>query len=270
MAITGDLQKKLDKLKTLLHGYGKLAVAFSGGVDSTLLLKVAIEELGNQAIAIYVDSPLQPHREREAVKQLIRSLGAELDVFPVDELNHIAFKDNPPDRCYFCKGVIFDNIIEVAHLKGINTIADGSNHDDTKDYRPGMKALKERAIRSPLQEAGLTKDEIRTLSKEYGLPTWDKDALACLATRIPFGEAVTPDKLRKVDKAEEYLSELGFRNVRARYFGDTVLIEVREAQVSRFQDKELFGELQKRMEEIGFSKIDIAPEGYRQGRMNPK
>ncbi len=174
-------------------------------------------------------------------------------------------KRNEVYRCAEC-----GNIVEVAHLKGIDIIADGSNHDDTKDYRPGMKALRERAIQSPLQEVGLTKDEIRTLSKEYALPTWDKDALACLATRIPFGEAVTPDKLQKVDKAEEYLSDLGFRNIRARYFGDRVLIEVRVDQVPRLYDKEIFKELQIRMEEIGFSKVDIAQEGYRQGRMNPK
>jgi pyridinium-3,5-biscarboxylic acid mononucleotide sulfurtransferase len=270
MAISGDLLKKLDKLKKLLRGYKKLAVAFSGGVDSTFLLKVATEVLGNNVIAIYVDSPLQPQREKEAVKQLIRSLGAEMDILAVDELSHSAFQNNPPDRCYYCKGLIFGNIIEVAHLKGISIIVDGSNYDDTHDYRPGMKALKEHKIKSPLLEAGLSKEEIRILSKEFGLPTWDKDALACLATRIPFGEAITKDKLMMVDKAEEYLTKSGFRNVRARYLGDTVLIEVREDQVLRLRNNKFYKKLEQRMNNIGFSKIEIATEGYKQGRMNPK
>jgi uncharacterized protein len=270
MTIPVNLHKKLDNLKKLLREYGKLAVAFSGGVDSTFLLKVAVEELGNNVIAIYVDSPLQPQREKEAVRQLIRSVGAEIDILSLNELSHSAFKNNPPDRCYHCKGLIFDNIIEITHLKGISIIADGSNYDDTKDYRPGMKALQQRKIKSPLQEVELSKDEIRTLSKEYGLPTWDKDALACLATRIPFGEAVTADKLLKVDKAEEYLTKSGFRNVRARYLGDTVLIEVREDQVIRFKNQDLFIRMEKKMRDIGFIHIEIAPEGYKQGRMNPE
>lgn len=270
MAIAVQLQKKLDNLKDLLKGFGKLAVAFSGGVDSTFLLKVAVDVLGDDVIAIYVESPLQPKREKEAVQKLIRKIGAEMDILSVNELTHKVFQNNPPDRCYHCKNLIFSNIIEVAHLKGFSVIADGSNKDDTKDYRPGMKALKERGIKSPLQETGFTKEEIRILSKEYGLPTWEKDALACLATRIPFGEAITSEKLLKVDKAEEYLTDLGFRNVRARYFGEKVLIEVRNDQVVRFDDKDLLNQLETRMKDIGFKKIEIAPEGYKQGRMNPK
>lgn len=269
MAVSKSLERKHNKLKKILKGYKKLAIAFSGGVDSTLLLKIACEVLGEHVIAIYVDSPLQPEREKKAVQELIRSLGAEMDVFSVNELNHSAFQENPPDRCYYCKGLIFDNIIEVAHLKGISDIADGSNYDDNKDYRPGNKALKERNIHSPLQEAELTKEEIRILSKAYGLPTWNKDALACLATRIPFGESVTEDKLKKVDSAEAYLNKLGFRNVRARYFGKKVFIEVSKDQVDRLRDRELFKELEKKMENIGFSQIEIAPDGYKQGRMNP-
>lgn len=269
MAISKSLDGKLKKLKKILKGYKKLAIAFSGGVDSTLLLKIAYEVLGENAIAIYVDSPLQPEREKKAVQELIRNLGAEMDVFSVNELNHSAFQENPPDRCFYCKGLIFDNIIEIAHLKGISDIADGSNYDDTKDYRPGTRALEERNIHSPLQEVELTKEEIRILSKEFDLPTWNKDALACLATRIPFGEPVTEEKLKKVDSAEAYLNQLGFRNVRARYFGEKVLIEVRKDQVDHLKDREVFKELEKKMENIGFSQIEIAPDGYKQGRMNP-
>ena len=270
MTIKGNLKKKLDRLKAILKAYEKLAVAFSGGVDSTFLLKIAVDELGENAIAIYVESPLQPRREKEAIKEIIRNIGAELDVLSVNELNHEAFRNNPPERCYYCKGLIFGNLLEVAHLKGISNVVDGSNYDDSKDYRPGMKALKERGIKSPLQEAGLTKDEIRTLSRDYNLPTWDKDALACLATRIPFGETITTDKLIKVDEAEEYLIDQGFRNVRARYFGETILIEVRHDQVSRFKNSEFFNQIKEKMGKIGFNTIEIAPEGYKQGRLNPK
>jgi uncharacterized protein len=160
--------------------------------------------------------------------------------------------------------------MEVAHLRGIYSIADGSNRDDTRDFRPGAKALRERNIRSPLQEAGLTKDDIRILSREYSLPTWDKDALACLATRIPFGEAVTKEKLIQVDQIEGYLIEQGFRNVRARHQGKGVLIEVRKDQVSRLQSPEIIDGLEQKVKSAGFSRLKIAPEGYVQGRMNPQ
>jgi uncharacterized protein len=270
MEVSNELEMKLEKLKYILKGYGKLAIAFSGGVDSTFLLKVATEVLHENVMAIYIDSPLQPDREKKEVHQLVRRLGAELHILSVDELEHSAFQNNPPDRCYYCKGLIFDSVLEVAHLKGIFIVADGSNLDDTKDYRPGVKALRERGIKSPLQEVDLTKEEIRTLSKAYNLPTWDKDALACLATRIPFGTAITRDKLLQVDKAEEFLLCKGFRNVRARYFGDTVRIEVRKDQVKLFENQLLKNEIAEQMQKIGFYRMEIAEEGYQRGPMNQK
>jgi uncharacterized protein len=264
------LNRKLKKLKGILGEFDKLAIAFSGGVDSTFLLKVAYEVLGNKVMAIFIDSPLQPQREKAAVHKLIHDIGCEMLIMEADELHHPAFRNNPPDRCYYCKGLIFDNLMEVAHLRGIYSIADGSNRDDTRDFRPGAKALRERNIRSPLQEAGLTKDDIRILSREYSLPTWDKDALACLATRIPFGEAVTKEKLIQVDQIEGYLIEQGFRNVRARHQGKGVLIEVRKDQVSRLQSPEIIDGLEQKVKSAGFSRLKIAPEGYVQGRMNPQ
>jgi pyridinium-3,5-biscarboxylic acid mononucleotide sulfurtransferase len=265
--IQGGIEFKLDNLKKMLSDLGRVAVAFSGGVDSTLLLKVAKEVLGDNAIGIYSDSPLQAARERKEVFSLAGLIGVELIVFKVDKLNHEAFRDNPVNRCYLCKGLIFDEILSFAHSRGFNILVDGSNFDDLKDYRPGAKALKERAVKSPLQEAELTKQEIRIISKYYGLPTWDKDALACLATRIPTGEVVNEKKLGMIDRAEEILVNKGFRNVRARHLGDTVKLEVKADQVSRLSSKSIFKEIVARMKEVGFAHVTINPEGYIQGSM---
>jgi len=262
------LKSKLAQVKHSIKEMRSVAVAYSGGVDSTLLLDIAYSVLGNRAVAIYAESPLQPERERNEVLNFTRKLGVKLLAFEMDELKHDAFKSNPPNRCYYCKSLIFSKIKEIAKENQIQFVVDGSNHDDQIDYRPGVKALREKGIRSPLQEAGLTKDEIRKISKYRNLPTWDKDALACLATRIPFGEAVTKDKLKMIDKAEEELINRGFRNVRARFYGKTVKIEVRNDQVEWFSDKTLYNEVLRSMQSIGFTKIEIDPKGYRQGRMN--
>jgi pyridinium-3,5-biscarboxylic acid mononucleotide sulfurtransferase len=263
-----DLQVKLDQLKNNLLKMKRLAVAFSGGVDSTLLLKVAHDVLGANAVGIYSDSPLQASRERNEVFMLAETIGVELIVFKVNKLDHKAFRNNPENRCYLCKGLIFDEILTIAHSRGILTIIDGSNHDDLSDYRPGAKALKERNVTSPLQEVGLTKSEIRTISKYYNLPTWDKDALACLATRIPKGEVINELKLGMIDRAEEFLVNLGFRDVRARHLGDTVRLEVRVNQVSRLSSKQIYEVVVSKMKELGFSFINIEPNGYVQGSMN--
>lgn len=262
------LQGKLEKLIENLNQYTSITIAFSGGVDSTLLLKVAREVLGDKVLAIYVDSPLQPARERAAINQLAESIGSDLHILTMDDLDHEAFRNNPPDRCYYCKAYIFDQIIEISHLRGIMHIADGSNADDSLDYRPGAKALAERSVVSPLKKAGLTKQEVRDLSYYYGLPTWEKDALACLATRIPYGEPITIDKLSKVDKLEELLHNKGYRNVRVRYHFIRVSVEVRSDQVDHFRnsaDLKLFSE---EASKLGFRKVDIQESGYKQGRMN--
>jgi uncharacterized protein len=263
-----ELRVKLELLKNLLLKQERLAVAFSGGVDSTLLLKVAFDVLGVNMIGVYSDSPLQAARERKDAIILAKEIGAELIVFKVNKLDHEAFRNNPANRCYLCKGLIFDEILKISRSKGFNTVADGSNHDDLSDYRPGVQALKERDIKSPLQEACLTKQEIRSISKYYGLPTWDKDALACLATRIPTGEIVNEQKLGMIDRAEEILVNKGFRNVRARHLGDTVRLEVRTDQVLRLSSNPLFEEIVSEIKNIGFLQVVINPNGYKQGSMN--
>jgi uncharacterized protein len=262
------ISKKLIVLSDLLKSRKRVAIAFSGGVDSTLLLRLAYDNLGKNALGIYCDSPLQPAREKISAVQLAKEIGVELFVITINEIEHDAFRHNPPERCYLCKGLIFDKIVKVAHARGFDVVVDGSNHDDLKDYRPGARALKERGIISPLLEAGLTKEEIRTISKAYGLSTWDKDALACLATRFPFGEKISRKKLEMIDKAEEFLAEKGFRNVRARCFGSMVRIEVRSDQVEDLLLPPLFNEVYQTMLDIGFKKCDIDKQGYRQGHMN--
>jgi uncharacterized protein len=263
-----EISVKLIVLKNLLKSWRKAAIAFSGGVDSTLLLKVAYDVLGKDALGIYCDSPLQPAREKGSVYQLAQEIGVELLVITMNEIEHDAFRYNPPERCYLCKGLIFDEILRIANTKGFNIVLDGSNHDDLKDYRPGTRALKERGIISPLLQVGLMKEDIRTISKAYGLSTWDKDALACLATRIPFGEEISRMKLEMIDKAEEFLVDKGYRNVRARCFGSTVKIEVRSDQAESLLIEPMYNEVQKAMLQIGFKKCDIDKQGYRQGTMN--
>ncbi len=266
--LTKELSNRYQDLQNLITSYEKLAVAFSGGVDSTLLLKVAFDTLDKPPLAIYVDSALQPNRERRMIHQLARQIGLSLEVIELKTLNHDAFRLNPADRCYHCKAFIFDQILELTDRKGYKTIADGSNADDDRDYRPGKIALEERGVVSPLRTAGLTKADIRDLSRHFELPTWDKDELACLATRIPVGESITPGKLEKVDRIEEYLVEKGFRNVRARLQDELVSIEVRADQISILQKDGFREELQSLIVTLGLREYKIAEGGYLKGRMN--
>ena len=262
---TGD---KLTHLKALLEEMGEVTVAYSGGVDSTFLLKVATDVLKDKALGVLAVSPTFPSREYERAIEVAESFGASIRIIDTNELEDDNFVNNPVNRCYFCKSELFDSIAKMAEDQRFRNFVDGSNQDDLGDHRPGMKALKERDVRSPLQEAGLTKKEIRDLSKVFGLPTWDKDALACLSSRFPYGESISREKLRMVDEAENFLSDLGFRNIRARHQGKTVNIEVDPEQTLRLLESHTRGIVEEYMTSIGYEIIQIDPEGYRRGKLN--
>jgi pyridinium-3,5-biscarboxylic acid mononucleotide sulfurtransferase len=264
------IRLKLDKLQDLLRTWNRFAIAFSGGVDSSLLLKVAHDLLGKNVLAIYCDSPLQASSEKIDAAILLNALGVKCLKISFNKLDHEAFRINPQNRCYYCKALIFDEIIKAAKSENIEIIADGSNFDDLSDYRPGAKALFERNIKSPLQDVKLTKEEIRALSSFFGLPNWDKDAMACLATRIPFGEEINSKKLSAIDQAEAILIKIGFRNVRTRHFGDLVKIEVRADQVNLLRSDSVFKKVVNQIKLLGFKYIEVASDGYQQGRMNKK
>jgi len=263
-----ELQNALKQLARHLEKMGSLAVAYSGGVDSTFLLKVAHDVLSDRAIAVTAQSPTYPEREFKEAAEFARSAGIQHMVIQSEELEIEGFTDNPPNRCYLCKYELFSKIKEMAGKHGIPFIAEGSNIDDLGDYRPGLQAIKELGIISPLKDAGLGKEAIRILSKQMGLPTWDKPAFACLASRFPYGVKITREKLAMVDRAERYLLELGFKQVRVRHHGDTARIEVSPAEQSKFFNPELMGNVYRQFQKIGFAYAALDLRGYRTGSMN--
>ena len=263
-----NLDAKYTRLQELVRGYGSLLVAFSGGLDSSLLVKVAHDALGDRALAVTALSPTYPSKECEAARALAHELGVRLEQIETGELEIAGFADNPPERCYFCKSELFGQLQEIARREGIAHVADGTNADDTGDYRPGMQAACELGVVSPLLEAGLTKDDIRALSKRLGLPTWDKPAAACLASRFPYGEQITSEKLAMVEEAENYLKELGFRQVRVRHHGGIARIEVTPAEIERLASTAVRDEVVHKLEAIGYHYVTVDCRGYRTGSMN--
>ena len=260
------IQKKLDHLREILTATRGCAIAFSGGVDSTLLLVVAHEVLGERALAVIADSSTYPRREHALALDFVRDHNIPYVVVNSEELDIEGFSENPLDRCYWCKTELFEEILKVARERGFSTVADGTNHSDTGDYRPGLRALKELSIRSPLLEAGLEKEDVRALSKEMGLPTWDRPAMACLSSRFPYGAAITEPALSQVERAEEHLMDMGYRQVRVRHHGEMARIEVSPAEVSRLvaDAESIVGALK----DIGFSYVTMDLQGYRMGSMN--
>lgn len=263
-----QLQEKYALLKETIKSYGSLAVAFSGGVDSTFLLKVAHDQLGDKVIGITARSSTYPEREYLEAQKFANNAGIKQITIVSEELDIDGFSDNPTNRCYYCKKELYTKIYEVAAEHGLEYVADGSNMDDLGDYRPGLQAVNELKVVSPLKVAGLTKDEIRTLSKDLDLPTWNKQAFACLASRFPYGHKITEEKLSMVDKAEQFLLDLGFRQVRVRHHENIARIEVSSEEMTRFFDIDLMKKIDTKFKEVGFTYVSLDLQGYRTGSMN--
>lgn len=263
------LEKKYALLKDNLAGLESAVIAFSGGVDSTFLLLTARDVLGaDKIIALTATSPTYPSHEFNESVRLAKQLGVNQVVVDSNELEIPGFADNPPQRCYHCKKELFDICLGKAKDLGYREVLDGSNLDDLDDYRPGRQAATELKVRSPLLEAGLTKDDIRELSRENGLPTADKQPFACLASRFPYGTRITAERLQQIDRCESFMREKGFHTFRVRYHGETARIEVALDEIPRIIDDNMRNELLSEFKAAGFTYIALDLQGYRTGSMN--
>lgn len=262
------LHAKKQRLESCLHALGSVAVAFSSGVDSTFLLKVAHDVLGDKAIAVTVRSCIFPERESEEARAFCTKEGIEQIHIDTDELSIEGFSQNPTNRCYICKRDLFTKIRRIAEERGVAYVVEGSNVDDDGDYRPGLRAIAELGIKSPLREADLTKSEIRALSKEMGLPTWDKPSFACLASRFVYGETITKKKLAMVARAEQKLLDLGFRQVRVRIHGNLARMEIDPLEFPKLMQSDVVKPLTAYLHDLGFLYVTLDLNGYQMGSMN--
>jgi uncharacterized protein len=260
--------KKKKRLIAILKAYERLVVAFSGGVDSTFLLAATQEALGDRVTAVTADSPIHSRREIREALETAKALGVKHIVVPFAEMTAPGFAANPPDRCYSCKQIIFSEIIRIAASMGVERVAHGVNLDDLGDYRPGLKAAEEMGVVAPLADAGLSKVDIRALSRRMGLATWNKPSMACLASRIPYGRPITPGVLKMVEAAEEILQGLGFSGCRVRHHGDVARIEMAARDVSRAARSAVRSQILKGLKDIGFTHVAVDLEGYVQGSLN--
>ena len=264
-----DLVVKRDRLLDLLRSYGSCAVAFSGGLDSTVLAKAAQLALGDRAVAVTGQSASLAVGELDESRELARQIGIRHEIVATGEMSLPAYQANQSDRCYHCKSELFAEVEQVAQRLGLAVVADGSNRDDHGEYRPGLHAAAQRNVRSPLAECGLTKPEIRQLAEDWGLPTWNKPATPCLSSRIAYGEQITPERLAMIDRAERFLRERGFRPLRVRYHkGDVARIEVPLEQVAKFTEPQFRREVVDYLKSLGFKYVSLDLEGFRSGSMN--
>lgn len=267
-SLSSDVQLKYKKLRKSLKDLGKVVIAFSGGVDSSLLLRVAQDVLGDNVLAIIASSEVYPEKEIEEALALVKNMKVRFKHVTTHELDNPDFYNNPPRRCYFCKSELFSLIIEIGKKEGFDCVLDGANADDTMDFRPGTKAAAELGVRSPLRDAGLTKDEIREISRFLDLPTWDKPSMACLASRFPYNRKIDRRSLKQVGEAEEFLRDKGFTQLRVRFHGETARIELLQEEISRLYDAVLRKEIVDAFKSLGFSYVTLDLQGYRTGSMN--
>jgi len=260
--------ERLGELRRILQGFESAIVAYSGGVDSTVLARVAAEVLGDRVIACTAVSPSLAAAELAAAQEAAQAMGIELRLVRTGEVEREDYARNMPDRCYVCKGTLFARLAEIAQSEGFRHILYGANADDGTDYRPGARAAVEAGVHAPLAQAGLTKDDVRAIARVYGLPNWDKPASPCLASRIPYGQRVTVEKLRQIEDGEQILRRLGFREARVRHHGDIARIEVSRDELPRIIAPEAADEISQGLLRLGFTHVAVDLRGFRSGSLN--
>ena len=260
---------KLTNLKSYISCFKRVVVAYSGGVDSSLVLRVAADTIGKENVtAVLAFSETYPESDKLSAQKFVKKLGVKFITIRTSELDNPKFKKNPKVRCYYCKTELFSKIRQIAKTKNVKTILDGSNYDDLSDYRPGRIALKKFKVKSPLLENKITKTDVREISKSLKLPTWNKPQMACLASRIPYGTMITKDTLRKIDKAETFLRKFGFYNIRVRHYNNIARIEVSSEQINILLNKNTRNKIITAFKKLGYKFITVDIEGFRTGSMN--
>jgi uncharacterized protein len=262
------LAARAGRLRDLLTGYRSVLVAFSGGVDSAYLAIAARQALGERALAVTADSPSYPDSHRQLALSIARDFALAHEVIHTAELDRPEYRANPANRCYFCKDELYGRLQAVARARGLAVVVDGNNADDRGDYRPGRQAAREHGVRSPLDEAGLTKDDIRALARAAGLQSWNEPASACLSSRIPYGDEVTGARLRQIEQAEQVLRELGFRIFRVRHHDTVARLEMARAEMPRALDPDVNARLVAALKALGYQYVSLDLQGYRLGSLN--